>query len=136
MAKKGKNNELIEDRLIAAVDILSQCKREINTLKRIVKAKDFATNLKKQNQVALISRGIFLKMQSLDAVGYHVIGELDPLRKTIAGLARNYGKLFDTQQVALQVTGKDGGPIEHDHTVKGEMNIKGLQDAIKRDQET
>jgi len=35
-----------------------------------------------------------------------------------------------------EVTGKDGGPIEHGSSVKGLMNLKALEDAIKRNQET
>ena len=45
-----------EDAIIIKLDLMKLCKKEINKWKRIIRNREFPTNLKMQKEAALIAR--------------------------------------------------------------------------------
>jgi vacuolar-type H+-ATPase subunit I/STV1 len=135
-AKNKKPHDFNEKKIIKQIDIQKHCKREIRKFYRLIRKKEFSTDLALQKEVALIARAIFLKIQSIDIATWFEMGEIDEFTKAVEKMARQYEGLFSPQSIALQVTGPDGGPISHSLTVKGQMDIGALRDALKRSGKT
>ena len=85
-----------------------------------------------QNEAALIARGIEEKLLVHKAERQETD---EQFLEVISNIRRQFGAVWDKQSLNVIVSGPDGGPLEMDHTVKSPMDIKALNDAIKRDQE-
>ena len=130
--KKRRDNNKEESRLIGKIQLKQQCGHEIAKWLKIVKSRKFAEDLKLQNEAALIARGIVIKMQVLRVE----LGDDEILESMANAIVTGFGQVWAQKSLKLVVEGPDGGPIPVSATVKGQMNIAALQDAIKRDQET
>lgn len=127
--KYGGRRQTQEDIIIAKLDLMRNCKREIVKWVRLVKRKDFAVNLNAQNEAALIARGTCIKVESLKVAEKFFAREDKPFAELLKQMANDYGHIWNKQTIAL--VGADGGPIEHKHSGIIElMDRKALQDAI------
>lgn len=128
--KTRRDGHTEEAKVIAKIELKQQCEREIKAWLKLVRARDFPTDLKAQNQAALIARGIVIKMQVLKAEG----GDDDMVESMAHLIVREFGQVWEKKSIVL--TGPDDGPIDVNLSVKGQMNLTALEEAIKRDQET
>lgn len=131
VGRKGKE----ESALTNKIELKQQCEREIKKWIKLVKSRDFPTNLKKQNEAALIARGIVIKMQVLKV---ERAGD-DVLEEMARSIVHGFGQAWAQKSLTLVVAGPDGGPIPMEHTVTHNMDLatirQKVKDAIKRDQE-
>lgn len=128
--KTRRDGHTQEKAIVDKIELKQQCEREIKAWLKLVRARDFPTDLKAQNQAALIARGIVIKMQVLKAEA----GD-DELVENMAHLiVREFGQVWEKKSIVL--SGPDDGPIDVNLTVKGQMNLTALEEAIRKDQET
>ena len=125
--RKAKEESKAADK----IELKQQCEREIKVWIKLVKNRKFPTDLKMQNEAALIARGIVIKMQVLKTEH----GDDSTLEEMAKAIVHAFGQVWTQQSLKLVVEGPNGGPVEMSHTVKGQMNLQALEDAIKRDQE-
>lgn len=130
--KTRKDGRKEEAKAANAIQLKQLCERELKALLSIVRKKDFPKSLKLQNEAALIARGITFKLQAYKAERQE---SDETFLEVVSGIMRQFGAVWDKQSLNVILSGPDGGPVEMDHTVKSPMDIRALNDAIKRDQE-
>ena len=128
--KNRRSGRAAESAAVNLIDLKEECGCAIKAWLKVVRDKKFPTDLKLQNQAALIARGIVIKMQALKAEH----GSDDEVLAMAKSIVRDFGQVWEKRSIV--VSGPDDGPIEMEHTVRGHMNLGALENAIKRDQET
>ena len=99
-----------EDAIITKLDLMKLCKKEINKWKRIIRNREFPTNLKMQKEAALIARGIYIKYQSIKAINDHKEDKIDDFIESISTMAGKYENLFSGQSVKISMEDGEGNP--------------------------
>lgn|GEM_PF-3549832 len=132
--KKGQVNARgKENHLINMIDLLHKCKREAKKFFRLVNHKDFAGDVRRQNEAGKLARGIYLKLSALKAAGYFENDEAEQFQDAIIAFAGHFRTLFEKQQLAIELTGGGGGPITHAFALTGEDRklLEKVADRIK-----
>jgi len=97
------------DRRTIRADFLVKCGAEARKLLKLVKQKEFTTDLKLQKQAALLFRGIHMKMRSLDACAeIRDQANLPGFMDIIQELRGEYSQVFN--RIPIDVT-TDGRPM-------------------------
>lgn len=127
--KNGRDGRKEEQDLANKITLKQQCERELTAWIKLVRHRKFPTDLKMQNEAALIARGIVIKMQVLKSED----GTDEIIQALAESIVRNFGQVWEKKSIIL--SGPDDGPIPVSATLTGAMNLTALEQAIKQDQE-
>lgn len=108
MGKKRKtyhrNARGAETQIVGKTNFLIKCAPEARKLLRLVKRKNFTTDVKAQKEVALLFRGIHMKMRGLDAwAAIHDYSDLPGFMEIIKELRQEYSQVFNRIPIDLEI---------------------------------
>jgi len=101
----------IEDKLIAYIDLKTQCLKDIKRWFRLVKGKGFTSDAKAQAEAKLITVGICQKIESLEVIDLFQGDDISEFVTALKGFAGQYKSMFNQLPVQLQLTTPDDNGI-------------------------
>jgi hypothetical protein len=99
--KQGAYSDNATDKIIDAIDIKTILGPELEKARALIMSPDFATDIKKQNEVVLLYRGMDIKYRAVMAKSMAETGSSEDVMKDVRSILYEYGSQYNKQAIDI-----------------------------------
>lgn len=103
MGKRYINHSRKERHIVKLIDIMRACERDVKALWKLTKGRQFIRDVRLQNEAALMTRGIAIKLSTIRASEAFNEGNEARFEEIIQSLAQIYGSMYNRVPVDVKL---------------------------------